>query len=357
MKSIKTYFVLCLALYVAIIAASSSIARAELTINGVKVSPGLTMAGNIDFGNYLALNIGNAANDFDEAGGLNLAYTLTTTKVVDTGDADIRGRISNTGAANAGRVDVNDGLAVAGASIFSTSVESPYMTPTNLRVGTVLNLGSDSVITSPNQALIIGSAGNDVYIRSGSDDAIDLSPGARGTGLRVIIDANGEVSIANSTTGKPFFINEPLQGVVVTGPLTTTTNVTVGGDIAAAGGFKMRYDFEYPIMAPAQTAVKLIRSGATGVFTAVMPTAGSLLSICSSYQAPISAGTVYITATVNGAAQTNPVLAESSGMGSCATLAKDTKAFAANNDIGVIVSTNAAFAGPTEVVVDLTVER
>ena len=135
-------------------------------------------------------------------------------------------------------------------------------------------------------------------------------------------------------------------------------NLDWNRDLKAAGGFKQGYCFMQSNVPASQSAVALDVLGLTGNTEIVVPYAGSVMGISIASNAPRTAGTLTVDATVNGTATgLQAVLDATNTQYHQTTQAKDTDAFSEGDRLGVKITTDANWAPETaDIVVTVIVE-
>ncbi len=166
-----------------------------LIINGQLVQGTTTMAGNVDFANNLALNIGSANTDFT-AGGLTAPYITATTAISDAGS------LSAAGTATIGRLDIVD----SNTYIRRTGVNDVLF---GANGSDQLWLSNQQLRPSTNRGLALGLPG---YI------------------FDTLMVNNVSVGPAASVTGYSMTVGGP---ALITGTLTTTGVGDIGGNFTA----------------------------------------------------------------------------------------------------------------------------
>lgn len=146
--------------------------------------------------------------------------------------------------------------------------------------------------------------------------------------------------------------------VTVWGASLQLAELTVTGDISAAGGFKQPVSFMGRNVAAYDTGLALDVLGLPGSTEVVMPYAGSVIGISVASNEPRSGGTLMVSATVNDwTTGLQAQLDETNTQYHSATQAKDTDSFGAGDRLGAKVTTDGSWAPMTaDIVVMVVVE-
>ena len=324
------------------------------TVDGRAVLGAVLMAGNVDFNTYLATNIGNAATDFDAAGGLRLAGILTTTAISDAGNLSVAG-LTTLARTTATAFTSTAGITVTGGA--------SYISP-SLDLRSPANHLDILTMKEPDYAAWVFSGQYGGLRISGGSDALEIGHSTLGTKLFGPLDVNGK-SIANAaaTCNGAVCINDA-QGVVVTATNSITAtgsivgaSLTATGDIAAAGGRTTNYQWRQ-LNVPVGVEANLYRVGSSNISATLAPSPGSILML--SVQVYTSTDytnmLAYITPTktVGGVLTALGPSVVITNAGNIATAAKDTWAFASGDLVGLQITVASGI--PKELYVDLTVE-
>ncbi len=129
------------------------------------------------------------------------------------------------------------------------------------------------------------------------------------------------------------------------------------GDIKGVGGFKQPFLFLQNNVAANQSAVALVVCGQANLNSGNMPFAGSVIGISVNSNEAWTGGALLVDVTINGTVTgLTCVLAEPTPLKDYNTQAKDTDVFAANDEIGVKITTADWAPTTADIVVTVIVE-
>ena len=140
--------------------------------------------------------------------------------------------------------------------------------------------------------------------------------------------------------------------------ISSSGDVTVTGDIYAAGGYKNSFNFMQSDVTAGQTSVSLNVLGLTGNSEYVLPCAGSVIGISVASNEARTAGTLTVDATVNGIATgLQAALDAANTTYYSSTQNVNTDAFSTGDRLGIVITTSADWAPTTaDIVITAVIE-
>jgi len=140
--------------------------------------------------------------------------------------------------------------------------------------------------------------------------------------------------------------------------LTQAGDLSIPGDISAAGGYKSVFNFQQIDVAAGQTNVPIDVLGLPGNTEYVLPYAGSIIALSIASNAARTGGTLVVTPTINGTLCTIDIdLSAVTPQYNYTAQLKDIDTFSGGDRLGVKITTDAAWAPTTaDIVVTVVVE-